>query len=571
MQLVDSSLIITLSAKALHRRIYVAMVLVMAVFLVGLALHIRSEYLRYRSDLRVDVRNLALVIEAHANTVFEHARHVFVGIEDTLAERQNSHKDGKLREVLEKWKATSPVVRSIFVVDASGNVRHGTDGSPTEPRLFGGAAITSLHPMVLPGSRADNIGLGLLAPEQPGLRPHLFVSRGLHAPDGRLHLVSVVVIDASVFGQLYGALELKPGRAVSIVRKDGLYMLREPHHKAVGTSLADSNLMRNHVPFSPQGDFIGQASTDGKERQFAYRSLENFPLLVVVGLETEPANTEWRQRSLFVGIISMLTMSILMAFLFRLLTLLLNSERQAVTHAQRLSALAVELERSEALERKKLSHEMHDGIAQSLAMAISHLSQLEDQGPGPAGKVGSDETAAPRQKLKAINSLIRQANEEARILIGHLSPPSLGHLGLAASLQWLADHMANQYGLCVDLRDDGQPKVLEDWRNDLVFRAVRELLINISKHAGVDRAEVVCERIGEQINIMVSDEGCGFDAESVRSTNAGNKFGLFALSERMEHLGGELNIDSGPGRGTVVHLSLPMGDAGMPGQAGGIK
>jgi signal transduction histidine kinase len=134
-----------------------------------------------------------------------------------------------------------------------------------------------------------------------------------------------------------------------------------------------------------------------------------------------------------------------------------------------------------------------------------------------------------------------------------LSPPVLRQLGLAPALDWLADEMYQQYGLRVGVSDDGEPKPLLELSQSIAFRLIRELLINVVRHAGVKRAHVDTQRAGDIVIVTVSDEGAGFD-----SSVAESGLGLVSVRERIGYIGGNAVIASNPGEGTVVTLSIPL-------------
>ena len=122
-----------------------------------------------------------------------------------------------------------------------------------------------------------------------------------------------------------------------------------------------------------------------------------------------------------------------------------------------------------------------------------------------------------------------------------------------SAVQWLCEDVEERFGLKVDLVDDGRPKTLDERTGTTIFRSLRELLINVSKHAGVSEARVELQRTRGQLQITVSDRGAGFEPVS---TPRG--FGLSSAHERMDHLGGSLSVHSEPGRGTRARLSVPL-------------
>ena len=140
-----------------------------------------------------------------------------------------------------------------------------------------------------------------------------------------------------------------------------------------------------------------------------------------------------------------------------------------------------------------------------------------------------------------------------------LSPPVLYELGLEAALAWLANQMQEKYALRVGLKDDGQPKPLDNGCRVIAFRAVRELLFNIVKHARAKSATISTKREEDAVCIGIEDDGIGFDTSMHGNAASGSRgFGLFSIRERLQPLGGHIEIQSEPDRGTRVNLVLPL-------------
>jgi signal transduction histidine kinase len=136
-----------------------------------------------------------------------------------------------------------------------------------------------------------------------------------------------------------------------------------------------------------------------------------------------------------------------------------------------------------------------------------------------------------------------------------LSPPVLHDLGLTAAVEWLGDDIVRVYDLPVHVDDDGSVRELDERTRVILFRAVRELLVNVGKHAGARSARVRLRRRGQVVKIVVEDDGAGFDPEVA---TAGH-FGLSSIRERLSHLGGTMSTRSKPGEGTRVELAAPLG------------
>jgi CheY-like chemotaxis protein len=142
-----------------------------------------------------------------------------------------------------------------------------------------------------------------------------------------------------------------------------------------------------------------------------------------------------------------------------------------------------------------------------------------------------------------------------------LTPPIL-QFGLIMSLRWLADKF-RRHNLTVDVRAQTIHIDLTEDQIGLLFQSVRELLMNVVKHAKTDRAQVSVRSDGDDLTIEVADAGRGFDASARPSGQPGQdplrQFGLFSIKERMEALGGRFVVESAPGRGTRASLMLPCG------------
>jgi two-component system, chemotaxis family, CheB/CheR fusion protein len=141
-------------------------------------------------------------------------------------------------------------------------------------------------------------------------------------------------------------------------------------------------------------------------------------------------------------------------------------------------------------------------------------------------------------------------------------PHALHDVGLVAATRWLAEDLHRSYGLLVDVAES-EELALDETARIKLFRAIRELLINVSKHAGVDRARVQIRREGDLVSVLVEDGGVGFGRDTGRDSfgrEVGRGgFGLLALRERIEQLGGTLAIGSGPhGTGSRVVVKVPL-------------
>ncbi|MFA7270246.1 MAG: PAS domain S-box protein [Sterolibacterium sp.] len=229
----------------------------------------------------------------------------------------------------------------------------------------------------------------------------------------------------------------------------------------------------------------------------------------------------------------------------------IDLERQVLQRTAQLRALSRELTMAEEKERHALSQDLHDDLGQILAMVKLKLTSLEEPHP-------DDWRGDFQRQVKEVEVLVDQANRSVRSLSLQLSPPVLHQFGLVPALEWLAEELHRAYDLSVDVRDDGISKPLATASCNMVFRAVRELLINVHKHARVGKAGVDISVVEDRLILSITDTGVGFDAQKNIEPSAHGGYGLFSVRERISYIGGELHIDSSPGDGTVVVLNIPL-------------
>jgi two-component system CheB/CheR fusion protein len=222
-------------------------------------------------------------------------------------------------------------------------------------------------------------------------------------------------------------------------------------------------------------------------------------------------------------------------------------EQRVEERTRQLRALAFELTRAEESERQAIARDLHDELGQLIAVARLKLGRLR----------GASAPIEVESALAEIDDLISHAEQSVRSLAFQLSPAVLYELGLGPALQWLGEEMKKTYGLSVEVADDGEDKPLSQASRAILFRATRELLINVFKHAKVSNACVSTTRAGNNLEIRVSDAGAGFDPSEVGESKSGG-FGLTSVRERLSFLGGRVEISSEPGDGTEVVLTAPL-------------
>jgi len=228
------------------------------------------------------------------------------------------------------------------------------------------------------------------------------------------------------------------------------------------------------------------------------------------------------------------------------LALLDVTELRGAERALRRAAAAASL--AEQQERRKLASDLHDDAGQLLSLASIQLRALAHAATGEQA-----------DELRGLMDVLAEARRRITSLSFQLSPPLLHDVGLVAATRWLAEDLERRFGLVVTVAKSEELALDESTRVTL-FRAIRELLINVKKHARVDEARVRVWRDGTMVRVAVEDRGVGFDPNDLRGG-----FGLLALRERLGQLGGTLSMGPGPrgaGARVVAGLPLPVPDGG---------
>jgi PAS domain S-box-containing protein len=222
-------------------------------------------------------------------------------------------------------------------------------------------------------------------------------------------------------------------------------------------------------------------------------------------------------------------------------------EEALQTHREALRNLAAEISLTQEKERRQIAAELHDQIGQNLMFAKMKLGELNALLP-----------VQYSASIEQVRTLLDQSIKDMRSLIRDLCPQVLYELGLEAAINWLVEQTQVKYGLrCVAELTPLRRPIRED-RRVILFQAARELLVNVAKHARAKQATVILKGDKAHVTIQVVDDGCGFDPAFVtlaHSTTSG--FGLFSIRERVALLGGELQIDSAPGKGTRATVTVP--------------
>jgi len=233
----------------------------------------------------------------------------------------------------------------------------------------------------------------------------------------------------------------------------------------------------------------------------------------------------------------------------RLETRLRRQREKEAQNARDLQHLSARLIHAQEEERRTIARELHDEVGQVLTTIKVELSLAQNKLATAGG---------PQHLLRDAQSIADGALHTVRDLSHLLHPAMLDDLGLAAALAWYVPPIGKRHGVAVQLRQEQMTGRLRPEIELAAFRIVQEALTNVVKHAQAKTCTVHLRRTPTALRITVEDDGIGFDPAAVQTPGAGRGLGLLGLRERSWQLLGTIAVDSAPGRGTTVDVSLPI-------------
>lgn len=225
---------------------------------------------------------------------------------------------------------------------------------------------------------------------------------------------------------------------------------------------------------------------------------------------------------------------------------------------ERLQALSRQILSMQEDERKKISRDLHDVVAQSLMTINVRLATLRKQ----AGLNARDfhRNIAATQRVLERTALIVHRFASA------LRPPVLDDLGLIPALKSLMKEFSLRTGTSTELKVCGGAEKLDPARRTAMFRVAQEALTNVERHARAGTVKLTILQAGETMVMTIQDDGRGFSLRRVLATGGNHHLGLLGMRERVEMVGGVFRIDSARGRGATLTLEMPMGRIGKGGK-----
>jgi signal transduction histidine kinase len=221
--------------------------------------------------------------------------------------------------------------------------------------------------------------------------------------------------------------------------------------------------------------------------------------------------------------------------------------------ATRRDLAAAEREAGVAEERARFAREIHDTLAQGFASVVTHLEA--------ADACLDADTERARRDVRAAEEVARASLADARTLVWALRPETIATAGLPAAIERVAAAAGGVDGPVVEVTISGRPRALHPEVEVTLLRAAQEALANARRHAGASRVTVTLTYFADEVSLDVADDGRGFDPATAGQSGG---MGMLGMRERVEGLEGRLAIESAPGEGTAVAVTLPAIEPPVP-------
>ncbi|HNQ90583.1 MAG TPA: histidine kinase [Verrucomicrobiota bacterium] len=201
-------------------------------------------------------------------------------------------------------------------------------------------------------------------------------------------------------------------------------------------------------------------------------------------------------------------------------------------------------------ERKEISRELHDDIAQTLSAINVHLETLSRE--------AAVSNQGLRQKIKRTQRLVTRSVDIVHRFARQLRPTLLDDLGLIPALHALLKEFTKRTGVRGGLTAFAEVEQLSGMKRTVLYRVAQAALTNVAEHAQATRVRVRIQKPGGVVRMEIVDDGKGFDMERVLLARGRKRLGLLGMRERVEMVGGRFAVESAPGRGTTLRTEIPF-------------
>ena len=231
--------------------------------------------------------------------------------------------------------------------------------------------------------------------------------------------------------------------------------------------------------------------------------------------------------------------------------LLAQSRRQQ----EQLRHLSHQLLSTQEEERKKISRELHDVIAQTLASINVRLGALKEE--------ATTNTKDLRKKISSTQRLVGKSVDIVHRFARELRSTVLDDLGLIPALDSFVKSLAKRTGLHIHLKVFAAVEELDNDKRTVLYRVAQEALTNVARHAQASRVEVSIQKLPAAVRMEIKDDGKSFQVRRVLDVRRSHRLGLLGMRERVEMVGGSFSVESAPGKGTTVLAKIPLANGGV--------
>ncbi len=230
----------------------------------------------------------------------------------------------------------------------------------------------------------------------------------------------------------------------------------------------------------------------------------------------------------------------------------LEEDTQAIERSRALTEqLAQQVLSAQEEERRRIARELHDETLQALATLVIYADAADDA-------AREREMSALQDALVRLRAVADNTLGDLRNIIADLRPSLLDDLGLPTAIRWQAQHRLENAGIRVDVQVRGEGRRLNPAVEIALYRVCQEAISNVLKHAHASYVEIDLDLSrDDRVALRIEDDGAGFRFEP-QGRSTGRGVGLFGMHERVSLVGGELAIDSAPGEGTELRISVPL-------------
>jgi signal transduction histidine kinase len=224
---------------------------------------------------------------------------------------------------------------------------------------------------------------------------------------------------------------------------------------------------------------------------------------------------------------------------------ILGLEAEASAHLREIQQLSARLVEAHEDERRSISRELHDEVGQSLTGVLVEMANLSTS-------IRAGDASAAAAKTDEVKKLVESSIGVVRNMALLLRPSMLDDLGLVPALEWQAREVSKRSGVWVRVLADNVSEQLPEEHKTCIYRVVQEALHNCVQHAGAHNVTVAVKQEQERLLLTVGDDGKGFNTSHEKG------MGLLGMEERVSHLGGAFAVESQPGSGAQLRVSLPL-------------